>query len=129
MIAPDQEPISSTTDEGPVTDDGPMEAIKRLIDEAQAAAASESALLKLCGAVVLSAIKAMSAWGVVALFCGFVGLLTFAVGAVIAVAQWTGAVLAVVIVPGILFAIAGLAAWRVQAHVGKMRDAVAKLRP
>ena len=123
MNPADQDPLSLASD------DGPVDAIKRLIDEAQAAAASESALLKLCAAIVLSAIKGMSTWAVAALFCGFVGLLAFAVGAVIAVAQWTGPVLAMVIVPSVLFAIAAFGAWRVRAHLRAMRDAVGQLRP
>ncbi|MEQ1688670.1 MAG: hypothetical protein ABL874_08860 [Sphingopyxis sp.] len=118
-----------TQDEGSaVAGGGPIDAIRALIAEAQAAAASETALLQACGVIVAASLKAMSLWGIVALFCAFVGLLALAVGAVIALAQWTGAVGAMLIVPGALFGVAAFGAWRVRSHLRNLGDAVETLR-
>ncbi|MEQ1725913.1 MAG: phage holin family protein [Sphingopyxis sp.] len=116
-------------DDRSLAEAGPIDAIKALIAEAQAAAASETALLQACGVIVAASLKAMSLWGIVALFCAFVGLLAFAIGAVIALAQWTGAVTAMLIVPGALFLVAALGAWRARSHLRTLGDAVGKLRP
>lgn len=116
-------------DDRSLAETGPIDAIKALIAEAQAAAASETALLQACGVIVAASLKAMSLWGIVALFCAFVGLLAFAIGAVIALAQWTGAVTAMLIVPGALLLAAALGAWRARSHLRTLGDAVGKLRP
>lgn len=110
-------------------DSGAVDAIKALIEEAQIAAASETALLRACGVIVTASLKGMALWGVVALLCAFVALLAFALGAVIALAPWTGAVAAMLIVPAILLGVAGLGAWRARANLGSMREAVGQLRP
>lgn len=114
--------------EANIDDLAPVDAIKALIAEAQAAAASESALLRACGVIVVASLKSMSIWGIAALFCGFVGLLAFAIGALIAVAAWTGPVPAMLLVPGILFLIAAIGIMRARSQLRIMRDAVDVLR-
>jgi|CXWL01.1.fsa_nt_gi hypothetical protein len=121
------EPEAKESDQG-IDDLAPVDAIKALIAEAQAAAASESALLRACGVIVATSLKSMSIWGIAALFCAFVGLLAFAIGALIAVAGWTGPVLAMLIVPGALFLIAAIGVLRVRGQLRVMRDAVDVLR-
>ncbi|MEQ1510519.1 MAG: phage holin family protein [Sphingopyxis sp.] len=123
----DAEPDANGED-GSAIEGGPLDAIKALIAEAQAAAASETALLQACGVIVAASLKAMSLWAIIALFCAFVGLLAFAIGAVIALAQWTGAVAAMLIVPAALFFVAAIGAWRARSHLRMMGDAVGTLR-
>lgn len=116
-----------SVDPGPA--DSPVDAIRQLIADAQAAAASETALIKLSGQFALRAIKAMSIWGIIAVMCGFVGLLSLAIGALLALAQTIGVWLAMLIVPGVLFAVAALAAVRVRARSRDMRTALDALLP
>lgn len=107
----------------------PVDAIRQLISDAQAAAASETALIRLSGQIAMAAIKAMSVWGIVALLTGFVGLLTLAIAAVMALAQTVGPWLAMLIVPAVLFTVALFAGWRVRARSRDMRSALSALLP
>lgn len=130
MDEPPAERPGDIIDPAPSAEPGsPVDAIRQLIADAQAAAASETALIRLSGQVALSAIKAMSAWGIVALLCGFVGLLSLAVAAVIALAQTVGPWWAMLIVPGLLFAVTAFAILRVRARSRDMKSALAALLP
>ena len=114
--------------EVPTDIDSAAQSIRRLIEEAQAAAQSEIALARACATVITGAIKGISIWGITALLLVFVALLAFAIGALIALAQWTGAVLAALIVPSVLLLIAAIAGLRVRTNARRMSQAVAMLK-
>lgn len=124
--APAAEPVPAGDTDAP--DTGPVDAIKQLIADAQAAAESESALLRLCGQIALGAAKGMSLWSLVALACALIGLLALAIGAVILIGQYVSPWLAIATVPGLLFAAAAVAACRVRTHARALQRAVTAVR-
>lgn len=104
-----------------------VDAIRLLVGEARAAAASEMELAKACGAIVGASVKVMSIWGVVALITLFVAGLTLAIGLMIALATVTGPWLAALIVPGVLLLVTALAGLRVRSAALRAKAAVARL--
>lgn len=105
--------------------DSAAESIRRLIAEAQAAAANEAALLRVVGDIAARSMKGMGLWGIVALLTAFVGLLALAVAGVFAVAAWLGPWWAMLIVPSVLFAVTGIAALLAKGHLDRLKRALA----
>ena len=115
--------------EAELPDDSPpplpvVQAIRQLIDDAQASAQSEFALWSAAGAVAAAQLRAITVWGIVALMGTFVALLGFVVGAILALSQWVGAVGAALLVPGIVLATAAFAALRARRAALHLRDTV-----
>lgn len=123
MVSSDPPPADGPIE--PADDDSAAQAVRRLIADAQAAAASETALVRLCAALTLQAVKAMSIWGAVAIMFAFVGLLALAIGATVLLAQSLGPWWAIGIVPGSLLLIALLSALRVRARLRGLQRAIA----
>lgn len=105
--------------------DSVFETIRHLIDEAKATATSEVALAQACGKLAYFSLKRLTVWVTIALSCALVGLLAFAIAAVIALVQWTGEPWTALIVPGVLFLIAAITGWRAL-HNARVLKNVAK---
>lgn len=105
----------------------PADAIRLLVGEVRAAAASEMELAKACGAIVGASAKSISIWGVVALITLFVAVLTLAIGLMIALATITGPWLAALIVPGVLLCITAIAGLCIRSAAMRAKAAVARL--
>ena len=98
-------------------------AVRALFDEAKATLDSEVALAKTIGTIAGVSLQRMALWGTIALLFAFVGLLTLAVGMVIALAVVTGPLAAALIVGGLLFAIGLFAALRARGYAITLRNA------
>jgi hypothetical protein len=101
------EAITSETDEA-----SPLAAIFALRDELRATVNSEITLARTVAKTIVTATQRITMWGMIALLFAFVGLLALAVGLVIALAEYTGALAAALLVAGLWMAIGGFAAWR-----------------
>lgn len=89
--------------------------VRNLVDETNAAAQAEVALLKARGDLAKQGVKTTSIWGVIAFTTAFVALLATAFGAILALATILGPLGATAIIVGILTLIALLSAWRAKA--------------
>jgi thiol:disulfide interchange protein len=69
-------------------------------------------------------LKRLTMWATIALSCALVGLLAFAIAAVIAIVQWTGEPWSALIVPGVLFLIAAITGWRALHNARTLKGAV-----
>lgn len=105
----------------------PVEAIRLLVGEVRAAAASEMELAKACGSIVGASVKSISIWGVVALITLFVAVLSLAIGLMIALATVTGPWLAALIVPAVLLCITAVAGLCIRGAAQRAKAAVARL--
>ena len=104
--------------------DSAIDTIRQLIDDAKATAASEVVLAKACGKLAYFSLKRLTMWATIALSCALVGLLAFAIAAVIAIVQWTGEPWSALIVPGVLFLIAAITGWRALHNARTLKGAV-----
>lgn len=109
------EPATAGHDDGisaETNDASPLAAVFALRDELRATVSSELTLARTVAKTIVTATQRITLWGMVALLFAFVGLLALAVGLVIALAQYTGALAAALIVAGVWMGIGGFAAWR-----------------
>lgn len=90
----------------------PLAAVFALRDELRATVSSEITLARTVAKTIVTATQRITLWGMIALLFAFVGLLALAVGLVIALAQYTGALAAALLVAGMWMAIGAFAAWR-----------------
>ena len=93
----------------PLLDDGPVQSVQRLIAQAREAADSEIAYWRAVAAFGTVALRRASIAAVLAILLLFVGLLTVAIGSVLAIGHQLGFWAATAIVAG-LFLIGGLVA-------------------
>lgn len=130
MAADDEGVVDETLidaiDEVSSPSDSAVETIRHLIDEAKATATSEIALAKACALLAKHSIKRLTMWTTIALSCALVGLLAFAIAAVIAIVQWTGEPLTALAVPALLFVVAILAGLRAR-HNARVLKGVVKV--
>ena len=117
--ADDDTPQASVADESTAAD-----AVRQLIADAQAAAASETALVRLCAALALQAVRSMSLWAMAALLFAFTGMLALAVGGVVMLVPLVGPWLAILMVPGGLLLMALLSALRVRGQMRALQRAI-----
>lgn len=89
--------------------------VRNLVDEANATAKAEVALLKARGDLAKQGVKTTSIWGVIAFTTGFVALLATAFGAILALATVVGPLGATAIIVAVLILIALFSAWRAKA--------------
>lgn len=101
-----------------------VETARKLLDDAQTAVRSEFALWSICAAIVSREARAISVWGIVALMAIFVAILVLAIGMMLALTPFTGALGAALIVPAVLLVIAGLAGLRIRHSLAVIRKAV-----
>lgn len=95
-----------------------------VVDNFQAAAKAEFALLEARGELALHGVTWTATWGVIAACALGVALLALAFGAILALAPLVGPLLAALIVVAVLVAIAGFAGWRAQRSYVDIRTAL-----
>lgn len=94
-----------------------------VVDNLQAAAEAEVALLKARGALAYHGVGWTSAWGFVAACALLVAMLALAFGALLVLAQYVGPSLATLIVFAVLLAIAAFAGWRARLSYADIKAA------
>jgi len=94
-----------------------------VVDNLQASAEAELALLKARGALAYHGAGWASAWGFVAACALLVAMLALAFGAILVLAQHIGPLLATLIVFAVLLAIAAVAGWRARLSYGDVKAA------
>lgn len=101
----------------------PLDAVRLLIDEAKASVDAELTLAKTIGRVAGQSLQRMAVWGTIALLFAFVGLLAFAVGVTIALAQIIGPLGAAFVVGGLLLGTGIFAGLRARANLLTLQKA------
>lgn len=115
--APDGRPIAPP----PV----PLEKIiDDVVDNFQATARAELALLEARGELALHGATWAASWGAVAASALGVAMLALAFGAILALTPQVGPLLATLIVVGVLLLIAAFAGWRAKASYADIRTAL-----
>ncbi|WP_077148316.1 phage holin family protein [Sphingopyxis sp. KK2] len=115
--APDGRPIAPP----PV----PLEKIiDDVVDNFQATAKAELALLEARGELALHGATWAASWGAVAASALGVAMLALAFGAILALTPQVGPLLATLIVVGVLLLIAAFAGWRAKASYADIRTAL-----
>lgn len=94
-----------------------------VVDNLQATAEAEIALLKARGALAYHGVGWTSAWGFVAGSALVVAMLALAIGAILVLAQYVGPLLGTLIVVGVLLLVAAFAGWRAQLHYADVKAA------
>lgn len=97
--------------------------VRDVVDDLQATAKAELALLEARGAVAGHGIKWASAWGFVAACALLVAMLSIAFGAILVLAQHVGALLATLIVFAALILLAAFAGWQAKRGADDIRAA------
>lgn len=114
--APDGRPVSPP----PV----PLEKIVGdVVDNLQATAEAELALLKARGALAYHGVGWTSAWGFVAACALLVAMLALAFGAILVLAQHIGPLLATLAVVAALLLVAAVSGWRARLSYGDVKAA------
>lgn len=112
--------------EGPSAPPPPVplaDIVRDVVDDVQATARTELALLQARGAVAGHGVKWASAWGFVAACALLVAMLAIAFGAILVLAAQIGPLAATLIVVALLLALAAFAGWRAKASADDIRAA------
>lgn len=94
-----------------------------LVADIKATAASELALIHARAALAGDGVRRAAMWGAIAGGALLIALLAIIFGAIVALVPYTGAVLATLIVGGVLLALAAVAAFRARAGAADVRAA------
>ncbi|HMO76964.1 MAG TPA: phage holin family protein [Sphingopyxis sp.] len=97
--------------------------VRDVVDDLQATAKAELALLEARGAVAGHGIKWASVWGFIAACALLVAMLAVAFGAILALMPHVGALLATLIVFAALILLAAFAGWRAKRSADDIRAA------
>lgn len=94
-----------------------------VVDNLQATAEAELALLKARGALAYHGVGWTSAWGFVAACALLVAMLALAFGAILVLAQHIGPLLATLVVVAALLLVAAVSGWRARLSYGDVKAA------
>ena len=129
-LATDAEPPTDATLIAAQTDAAtPIDALRLLKAQAQAALAAELDLLRTIAQTMAVAAQRVTLWGVTAILFAFVGLLALAVGLTIALASYTGPLIAALVIGGALMGFGLFAGLRARRALGLLTRAAESAMP